>query len=197
MTRLWLVRHGRPEVVPSVPPDRWELSDRGRSDLVALGAAGVLPSTDWWFCSPEPKAQQTAFVLHAGRIQIVDDLREAVRPADWLDDKEEFVAVVRHSLDVPADPVRPGWEPTRRVQERVVAAVERLSGEVALTEDADVVMVGHGTAWTLLVAALTGAVPDLLAWQSMTMPDVAIVETGPPGAGAAGLLRPFGLGSLS
>ena len=36
----------------------------------------------------------------------------------------------------------------------------------------DVVPVGHGTAWTLLVAGLTGREPDLVRWESLGMPDV-------------------------
>jgi hypothetical protein len=31
--------------------------------------------------------------------------------------------------------------------------------------------VGHGTAWTLLVAELTSREPDVASWRSMTMPD--------------------------
>ena len=36
----------------------------------------------------------------------------------------------------------------------------------------DVVLVGHGTAWTCLVSALRGAPPDLDAWESLAMPDL-------------------------
>ncbi len=35
-----------------------------------------------------------------------------------------------------------------------------------------VVLVGHGTAWTLAAAALTGVAPDLDGWRSSSMPDV-------------------------
>ena len=35
----------------------------------------------------------------------------------------------------------------------------------------ELVLAGHGTAWTLLVAALTGAAPDRQAWRAMQMPD--------------------------
>lgn len=40
----------------------------------------------------------------------------------------------------------------------------------------DVVLVGHGTAWTVLVAALTGRPPDLDAWAALRMPDVWVVH---------------------
>ena len=38
------------------------------------------------------------------------------------------------------------------------------------------VLVGHGTAWTLVVADLTGRAPDLDRWESLAMPDVLTVE---------------------
>ncbi len=40
-----------------------------------------------------------------------------------------------------------------------------------------VVLVGHGTAWTLLAAELTGEPPDLERWRSLGMPDVITVPT--------------------
>ncbi len=36
---------------------------------------------------------------------------------------------------------------------------------------------GHGTAWTLLKAELTGRPPDLDAWARLRMPDLWVVET--------------------
>jgi broad specificity phosphatase PhoE len=43
--------------------------------------------------------------------------------------------------------------------------------------DDDVVLVGHGTAWTVLVAELTGRPPDLARWESLAMPDLITVAT--------------------
>ena len=43
--------------------------------------------------------------------------------------------------------------------------------------DDDVVLVGHGTAWTLVVADLTGQPPDLDRWESLAMPDLLTVAT--------------------
>lgn len=40
----------------------------------------------------------------------------------------------------------------------------------------DLVLVGHGTAWTLLLAELTGSAPDLDAWAALRMPDVWEVD---------------------
>jgi broad specificity phosphatase PhoE len=40
----------------------------------------------------------------------------------------------------------------------------------------DVVLVGHGTAWTLLVSELSGEPPDLERWARLAMPDVWVVD---------------------
>jgi len=42
--------------------------------------------------------------------------------------------------------------------------------------DDDVVLVGHGTAWTLVAADLTGREPDLTRWEALAMPDVITVD---------------------
>jgi broad specificity phosphatase PhoE len=42
--------------------------------------------------------------------------------------------------------------------------------------DGPVVLVGHGTAWTMLAAELTGAPPDLEAWAALAMPDVWVLD---------------------
>jgi hypothetical protein len=38
------------------------------------------------------------------------------------------------------------------------------------------VLVGHGTAWTVLAARGTGAAPDLSRWARLGMPDVIEVD---------------------
>lgn len=38
------------------------------------------------------------------------------------------------------------------------------------------VLVGHGTAWTVVVADLTGLPPDLDRWSQLAMPDLITVE---------------------
>jgi broad specificity phosphatase PhoE len=57
----------------------------------------------------------------------------------------------------------------------VVRAVRRLRAD----HDGDLAMVGHGTAWTALVAALTGRAPDLDAWERLAMPDLWVLDTPP------------------
>jgi broad specificity phosphatase PhoE len=147
-------------------------------DIAALRSSGVLPDRAAWFSSDEPKAVQTATRL-GGSPRLLRGLREVERPADWLS-SEEFAAVVTRSMQQPAVPGRPGWESAAAVQARVYDTLLRHVFPVVQTQPAesstDIVLVGHGTAWTMLVAALTDQPPDVEAWRGMTTPDHCALE---------------------
>lgn len=167
---LFLVRHGRSLPEPSRTPAQWELDPAGFDDVWALRESGRLPRDAAWFCSPEPKAVATAQLLTEGDAGIVEDLREHERgTTDWMPDHGD---VVRRAFAAPHLPAYDGWEPLEACRARVVPAVRRI---LDVHAGEDVVLVGHGTAWTLVVADLTGAEPDLDRWAAMTMPDVLVV----------------------
>jgi broad specificity phosphatase PhoE len=114
---------------------------------------------------------QTAQLLTDSDVGVVDDLREHERGDTWLDD---FPATVRRAFAEPDRAVAESWEPLSACRDRVTAAVRRI---VDVHAGEEVVLVGHGTAWTLVVADLTGRDPDLDAWQALAMPDVWVVPT--------------------
>jgi len=177
---LFLVRHGRPLIDRSKPAHRWPLDPSYADQVRAL--RGRLPEHAWWYSSPEPKALGTAVLLTDDPVEVVDDLREHERRStDWV---EDFEQVVRRAFADPDLPAYDAWEPLADTRRRVVAAV---AGILDVHPSGDVVLVGHGTAWTLLVAALTGRDPDLDAWASLAMPDV--VACGPV-AGLGDMLVP-------
>jgi len=168
---LHLVRHGRPLIDPAVPAHRWELDPAGFDDVWALRESGRLPAPARWFTSPEPKAMQTAQLLTDGEVAVVPGLQEHRRESTtWHDD---FVGVVRRAFAAPDLSAALGWEPLAACRLRVTGAVEGLR---ELHPDQDLVLVGHGTAWTLLTAELTGRTPDLGRWERLEMPDVITVE---------------------
>lgn len=177
---IHLVRHGRSLPVPGEPPHTWELDPEGFDDVWALRESGRLPVAAVWFCSPEPKAVATAQLLTEREVGIVDALREHVRETpDWI---EDFQGTVARAFADPGRPAYDGWEPLAVCRDRVVRAVD---GIVTAHPDGDVVLVGHGTAWTVLVSSLTGTDPDLDRWAAMTMPDLLVVpHPGPPGPSA-------------
>ncbi|MBB6626539.1 histidine phosphatase family protein [Nocardioides sp. KIGAM211] len=167
---LHLVRHGRPLPVPGQPASAWELDPAGFDDVWALRESGRLPARAAWFCSPEPKAVATAQLLTEGDVGILDDLREQVRDdAVWI---EDFEGAVRRAFAEPDTSAHRGWEPISTCRDRVVPAVRRV---LDVHAGEDVVLVGHGTAWILVVAALTGTEPDLDRWRALALPDVLVV----------------------
>jgi broad specificity phosphatase PhoE len=172
---LHLVRHGRPEIDRGRPSREWRLDPAYVDDVRALRRR--LPVRAEWFSSPEPKAVATARLLTDEPIAVVDDLREHDRlTADWV---EDFAEVVRRAFARPDVPAYDGWAPLAVTRRRVVTTV---AGILDLHPGRDVVLVGHGTTWTLLRAALLGTEPDLDWWSRLAMPDVAHyradVETG-------------------
>jgi broad specificity phosphatase PhoE len=167
---LHLVRHGRPAIVPGVPAAEWGLDPAAYDDVWALRASGRLPGRAAWFCSAEPKAIETAQLLTDAQVGVLPDLGEHVRSGEWIDD---FRGTVRRAFERPDEPATDGWEPLSACRDRVVPAVRRV---LEVHRGEDVVLVGHGTAWTLVVADLTGQPPDLDRWSALAMPDVLTVE---------------------
>jgi len=169
---LYLVRHGPPAIDRDRPAAEWDLDPAGFDEVWALRESGRLPMRAIWFSSPEPKAVQTAQLLTEGEVGIVEGLREHVRESTgWIDD---FAGTVRRAFDQPDAPAYDGWEPLATCRDRVVTTVR---GLLADHPDEDAVLIGHGTAWTVLIAELTGAVPDLERWQSLALPDLIVVPT--------------------
>jgi broad specificity phosphatase PhoE len=168
---LYLVRHGRPLIDRSAPARLWPLDPTYADDVRALRPR--LPDHADWFSSPEPKAVATARLLTEEPVEVVPDLREHDRDtADWV---EDFESVVRRAFAHPDVPAYDGWAPLADTRRRVVTAV---SGILDQHRTRDVVLVGHGTAWTLLRAALLGQEPDLDWWSRLAMPDLAHYRAG-------------------
>ena len=162
---LYLVRHGRPLIDRTRPAHEWPLDPAYPDDVRALRPR--LPQHAAWFSSPEPKALATAGLLTDEPVEVVDALREHVRDTvEWIDD---FESVVRRAFEQPDVPAVAGWEPLADTRRRVTTAVE---GILDQHPGHDVVLVGHGTAWTLVRSALTGEPPDLDAWARLSLPDV-------------------------
>lgn len=163
---LFLVRHGRPLVDRSRPAHEWPLDPAYADDVRAL--LPRLPRRAAWYSSPEPKAIETSRLLTHERVEVVDDLREHERHStDWMPD---FEGVIRRAFAHPDLAAYDGWVPLADTRRRVVAAVARI---LDVHRSGDVVLVGHGTAWTLVRSALLQEAADLAWWQGLAMPDVS------------------------
>jgi broad specificity phosphatase PhoE len=166
---LYLVRHGRPLIDRARPAHEWDLDPAYADDVRALGRR--LPAHAAWFSSPEPKALATARLLTDEPVEVIDDLREQERHnTHWI---EAFEPLVRRAFEHPEVRAHEGWERLSHTRARVVTAVE---GILDQHPGRDVVLVGHGMAWTLVRSAVTGEPPDLDWWAGLSMPDV--VECG-------------------
>jgi broad specificity phosphatase PhoE len=177
--RLHLVRHARPLITEGQQASTWPLAPSAADGLAALRTSGRLPVDAPWYSSPEPKALGTAHALATGEVTVVDGLREMERPPSaWLGGEQWHELVARSMLE-PDVPALAGWETGRATTERIVAAVR------ALPPAEEIALAGHGTAFTLLVAALTGAPPDLAGWRRMAMPDHLALEVSAEGGQVA------------
>lgn len=163
-----LVRHGRPVVDPSRPPSTWGLDPEHLDGVRGLRASGALPLGARWVSSAEPKARETAALLTDAPVAVDEALGEQSRPAGWLDD---YAVRIHRSLVVQHAPAAPGWETAESARARVVGAVRGHVERAAHDGVVDLVLVGHGTAWTLLVSAVTGRTVDLYAWERLQLPD--------------------------
>ncbi len=184
MRTLHLVRHGRSRPDIEQAAEQWLLDPAGLPDLRALAVSHRVPSDAPTYSSAEPKALGTAHVLAhpdrpvdatrahrcgCGAVTVVEELGEHRRCPRWFDDPAEFRDAVRRAFADPLTAAVPEWEPLVGLRDRLVPATRRLLDRHPET---DVVLVGHGTAWTLLVSELTGTAPDLEAWAMLRMPDV-------------------------
>ncbi len=151
--RLIYLSHPEVRIDPAVPVPDWSLSARGIARATALarrwqvvrhGRGARLLS------SPERKAQETAGILahHWGvTAQVLEGSGEVNRSATG------HVPPARHEALAEALFARPeesagGWETALAAQQRIVAAVAGLEGEV--------ILVGHGGVGTLLYCHLAG-----------------------------------------
>src|SRR5207253_386486 len=65
MRKLILVKHAAPHVMPGVPPEKWRLSDKGKSSCATLAEAIRPDAPAVIVASEEPKAAETAELLAA------------------------------------------------------------------------------------------------------------------------------------
>jgi broad specificity phosphatase PhoE len=166
-----------------VPAHEWGLDPSGFAAIDELRHSGRLPKHAHWFSSPERKAVDTArrltdALLSGGNLTVVPELAEHRRDVHWFADANDFGEAVRRAFRHPDARAVPAWEPLAATRKRLLPAVRRIL--VEHVGDA-LVLCGHGTAWTLLVAELTCAEPDLGAWERLKMPDLWVLDLPPAG----------------
>lgn len=165
------VRHAMPEVTRGLARSLWSLSEAAREDCVLL--AHGLPSNlaAVVLTSEEKKARDTATIIGLRRrlkVEVDPRLREVDRPEAW---DEDYRAAAERYLATGSEP---GWEPQEPAARRMGEVVaERLYGGA----EGDVVVVSHGLAITLYLAAMVG-VDAVSFWRQLAFPDAWRWEPG-------------------
>ena len=144
-----------PIALPAVPPEHWSLSDEGRAAARRLIA--LLPTDAAFVASDEAKAAQTL-----PSAQLDARFREVRRRETFSDD---FAVARRSYVEGVA---LPGWEPH-------AAVVARFSAGLA-SYGRPLVVVTHGMAMTVWLAARIGLADPGAFWAGLRFPDALGVD---------------------
>ena len=159
-----LVRHAMPLIDPATDPATWPLSPAG--EAAARAAGHLIPTGAVLVSSDEPKAYQTLTAATGGPVIAEPGLREVTRPLEPYDFATARLAYVA------GDPP-PDWEPPATVVARIDAAIARHQ-----VQERDLVLAGHGMAFTTWLAA-HGLIADPRAfWRDLRLPDVLAIDGG-------------------
>ena len=186
MRALYLVRHGqsvsnavrRFQGVQDVP-----LSDLGRRQAAAVGAALRARSFAHVYASPLGRARHTAEIILAGRdvpLTFVEGLRE-LSLGDWEGRTVEEVRALpgdpyaRWVRD-PVEYLPPSAEPLDAVQQRVLFAMNRIAA--AHPDGEDVLVVAHGGVISAYLAHCLG-LPLSGIWR-LTLSNASVSSVAPP-----------------
>jgi broad specificity phosphatase PhoE len=181
-SRLILVKHSLPEIIPDLPAREWRLSEEGRGRCPPLARALARYAPARVISSVEPKAMETAGIVArelgvAARAE--GGLHEQERlGVGWLD-RAALEAGVRALFGRPADLVF-GDETADAAHARFSAAVDAV---LSSTQGETAAIVAHGTVISLYVSRACGLDPfelwrslELPSYVVLAMPDRALVE---------------------
>jgi broad specificity phosphatase PhoE len=155
---VFFITHPDVMIDPSVAVPDWPLNERGRARM-----QGMTTTCPWArglrgiFASSERKARDAAQILADGiglsGYSVIANLGENDRSTTGFLAKDEFEATVDAFFTQPLKSIR-GWEPAVDAQVRIVGAVGQAVSQTS--EWADIAIVGHGGAGTLLYCHLAG-----------------------------------------
>lgn len=174
MRKLILVKHASPEVVPGVPPEKWSLSEKGRSLCAPLADRLAAHQPAAIVSSEEPKAAETAQLV-AERLGIpwrtAPGLHEHDRGNVPHMRSGEFISMVELFFRKPAELVL-GRETADAARERFEAAVREV---MAGQPRGNVAVVSHGTVIALMLGALGRRSPFEI-WRAMGLPSYVTLD---------------------
>ncbi len=175
MSRLILVKHSVPNMLPTVPAPDWRLSAVGVARCATLAERLRPFDAPTIASSVEPKAVETANLIgeHLGLpVQLVEGLHEHDRRDTPL------LAVAAFETAIAALFARPhvlvfGRETAAGALARFDSAVQDVLAAARPADD--VVVVSHGTVISLFVAAHSGT-DGLGLWKQLGLPSFAVLD---------------------
>jgi broad specificity phosphatase PhoE len=174
MRKLILIKHASPQVQPDLPPERWPLSDEGKTKCALLAEQVAAYAPAIVVTSDEMKAEETGRIV-AERLgvphHVAADLHEHDRSNVPQLRTAEFISLMELLFRRPRDLVLG--------KETAVAALSRF--ESALDEvlmehrEGNVAVVSHGTVIALLLEKL-GKRRGFDVWRAMKLPSFAVLS---------------------
>ena len=179
--RVVLVRHCQSAANAATPPPTWGLTADGHRQAAELVVSPWLATATVLAAGPEPKMVQTLRPT-AERLGVDVVIDDAFRETDasWLPDGEFLLSVSRLFASPTSSPAA-GWEPSREAARRFLAGVTSISSS---WPDVDIVVCSGGRALTslLMEVAAIDSERAFSYWQSIRMPDIAVVDMPTNGA---------------
>jgi len=174
MSKLILVRHSLPEIIPTLPANQWRLSEIGRrrcrplADRLAAYAPDVIVTSD------EPKAMETGQIVASlldRPLKTVQDLHEHDRRNVAFESTEWFEAAVARFFAEPGRSIfgnETADQAHRRFSKAVAVVIEEHPKQ-------NVALVAHGTVMTLFVARKAGLEPFPF-WKGLRLPAFVVLS---------------------
>lgn len=172
--KLILVKHSAPEIMPTLPPNRWRLSKEGKARCNVLADKLAEFEPEIIVSSVEPKAMETAQIV-ASRVNrsvvTIEELDEHQRGVATEWNEEEFQARIAELFRKPGELVY-GMETADEAHARFRHAIDRVLKE---NVKGNVVVVSHGTVISLYVTRL--ARTDAFGfWKRLGLPSFVVLE---------------------
>lgn len=165
MSRLILVRHGRPQVSEHTAPSTWPLRREAVAAARELAVSIGIASQVRVVASTEVKAIQTAEALNLGPVRPMANFAEVHKP--WFKDGSALLEATGRYL---AGQDMVGWEPLAEAKERFQRGIEEA------VQGRDLVVVTHGTVMTAWLATVAAIAKPAEFWHHLGQPDAWEVD---------------------
>lgn len=172
MPNLILIKHSLPEIIPSIPASKWNLSETGRLRCKDLAEKLMFYSPDIFISSVEPKAIETAQIVarHFSKpFYSFVNLHEHDRTGVDFVSKKQFESSMNIFFKFPERLVL-GKETAFQACERFSKTIASLEGRY---QNKSLAIVAHGTVITLFVAQTAGLEPFSF-WKKMGLPSFVV-----------------------